>query len=259
MDDKKRISPMYKFIKWLVHLVYPITTVFGAEDLSDEPCIVVGNHTQMNGPIVSELYLPGKHYTWCAGEMMDLRSVPAYAYRDFWWTKPVWIRWFYKLLSYIIAPISVCIFNNAETIAVWHDTRIISTFRVTMRRLAEGSYVVIFPEQNEPYNHILYGFQDKFIDVAKFYYKKTGQALRFVPMYIAPTLRSTYIGSPIRFHPDAPMNEERLRIRNYLMEEITRMAESLPEHTVVPYLNLPKKDYPKNTARKESSDEDTSC
>ena len=31
-----------------------------------------------------------------------------------------------------------------------------------------------------------------------------------------------------------------------LMDDITRMAVSLPEHTVVPYPNIPKKDYPKN-------------
>ena len=30
------------------------------------------------------------------------------------------------------------------------------------------------------------------------------------------------------------------------MDEITAIAESLPEHTVVPYRNIPKKDYPTN-------------
>lgn len=30
------------------------------------------------------------------------------------------------------------------------------------------------------------------------------------------------------------------------MDEITAVAEALPEHTVVPYRNIPKKDYPSN-------------
>ena len=246
--------PLYLLIRALVRLLYPKTAVTGTENLPPEPCVIVGNHTQMNGPIISELWLPGRHYTWCAGEMMELRAVPDYAYRDFWWTKPGWCRWLYRLLSYLIAPVSVCVFNNAETIPVWHDTRILSTFRQSIRRLEEGASLVIFPERNEPYNHILCAFQDKFIDLARFYYKKTGRALCFVPLYNAPALRLSCLGTPVRFRPEVPIREERDRIRDCLMARITRMAEDLPEHTVVPYLNVPKKDYPKNIVQEVSSE-----
>ena len=244
---KRKISPLYKLIKRLVRTIYPKTAIFGSESLPDEPCIIVGNHTQMNGPIVSELYIPGRHYTWCAAEMMELREVPAYAYRDFWSGKPKCIRWFYKLLSYVIAPISVCVFNNAETIPVYHDTRIIGTFRRSVASLQDGASLVIFPECGTPYNNILYEFQDKFIDVARYYGKKSGKAVPFVPLYVAPALKAAYLGTPIRFDPAAPIDAERRRIKEYLMGEITAMAAALPEHTVVPYLNLPRSAYPKNT------------
>lgn len=245
--EGKRISPLYKLIKSLVRFFYPKTAIAGTENLpEDEPWVIVGNHAQMNGPIISELYIPGRHYTWCAGEMMELKEVPAYAYRDFWSGKPGYIRWFYKLLSYIIAPISVCVFNNAETIAVWHDTRIVTTFRESVARLREGAGLVIFPEQAVPANHILCAFQDKFVDVARFYYKKTGKELLFVPMYNAPALKTSYLGEPVRFRADTPIASERSRICDHCADEITRLAESLPEHTVVPYLNIPKKDYPLN-------------
>ena len=178
---EKRTSVLYKIIKWLVWLFSPRMTIEGAENIPAEPCVVVGNHTQMNGPITSELYLPGKHRTWCAGEMMELKEVPAYAYRDFWSGKPRYIRWFYKLLSYIVAPISVCVFNNANTIAVYHDTRIVTTFRKSIEALRQGESLVIFPECPEPYNNILYQFQDKFIDLARMYHRKTGTRLAFVP------------------------------------------------------------------------------
>ena len=244
--EEKRISPLYRVIKWLVRVFYPKTEIAGTETLPAEPCVIVGNHTQMNGPIVSELYIPGRHYTWCAAEMMELREVPVYAYRDFWSMKPVWIRWLYRLFSYIIAPVSVCVFNNAETIPVYHDTRVIGTFRRSVGALQDGANLVIFPEHGEPCNNILYDFQDKFIDVARFYGKKTGKSLPFVPMYVAPALKTAYIGTPIRFDTEAPIESERQRIKEYLMGEITAMAVSLPEHTVVPYLNLPRSAYPKN-------------
>ncbi len=246
MGEKKKGAKLFALIKGVVKLCYPKTDVIGQENLPDEPVIIVGNHCQMNGPIVGELYVPNAPYIWCAGEMMHLHDVPAYAFQDFWSQKPAWTHPFYRLLSYIIAPLSVCIFNNARTIGVYHDSRILSTFKTTVKTLQDGKSVVIFPEHDVQYNQIIYAFQDKFIDVAKLYYRKTGKELAFVPMYIAPKLKKLYLGKPIRFNATAPMDEERSRICNYLMAEITAIAEALPEHLVVPYRNIPKKNYPSN-------------
>ena len=245
--EKEKTSRLYRVIKWIVKTCYPKIEVAGEENLPEEPVIFVGNHSQMNGPITAELYTPGEHYVWCAGEMMDRKEVPAYAFQDFWSGKPKWTHPFYKLLSHLIAPLAECIFNNAHTIGVYHDTRILSTFKMTVKRLNEGANVVIFPEHNVPHNHIINDFQKRFIDVAKLYHKRTGKAVSFVPMYIAPKLKKMYLGKPVRFSPDEPLEEERIRICNYLMEEITSIARSLPEHTVIPYQNIPRKNYPKNT------------
>lgn len=236
----------YKVVWFFVKLFYPKIKVVGAENLPKSACIVAGNHTQMNGPICAELYFPGKRTTWCAEQMMFLKEVPAYAYKDFWSNKPKYIRWFFKIVSYIIAPLSVCIFNNAHTIPVFRDTRIISTFRKTVSALSNGENVIIFPECYEPYNNIVNNFQTRFTDVAKLYYKKTKEAVSFVPLYIAPTLKTMYIGKPVEFNPLANMDEERDRICKYLMDEITNIAKSLPKHTVVPYANIPKKEYKTN-------------
>ncbi len=244
--DEKKTTLLYRIIRWLVWFFYPKIKVEGAEDLPEGPCVVVGNHSQMNGPIAGELYTPGVHDIWCAGQMMELKEVPAYAYQDFWSGKPRSVRWLFRIASYLIAPLSVCIFNNAHTIPVYHDERIIRTFRLTVERLNAGSRVVIFPEHDKKYNNIVYDFQTKFVDVARMYWKKTGQAISFVPMYLAPALKTMYLGEPIPFDPQAPIARERERICAALMDAITAMAAALPEHTVVPYRNIPKRDYPKN-------------
>ncbi len=251
MANSKKTTLTYKIIKKLIFLFYPKIKVEGAENLPREPVILVGNHTQLHGPIVAELYCPGDHYTWCAGEMMHKEDVAEYAFRDFWSQKPEYTHRFYRLLAKLIVPLSVCIFNNANTIGVYHDTRIIGTFRNTVKRLQEGANVVIFPEHDVKYNHILYDFQDKFIDVARLYYKKTGREVLFAPLYIAPRRKAMYIGQPTRFRADVPMDEERRRIKSYLMDTITDMACGLPEHTVVPYRNIPKKLYPTNIPKEE--------
>ena len=213
---EKPTSLAYRFIRYGVWLFSPKWKLSGAEHLPEGPCVIAGNHSQMFGPIAMELYTPGKHWVWCAGEMMHREEVAAYAYRDFWSGKPKAVRWFYKLLSRLIVPLSVLIFNSAHTVAVYHDSRALTTFR------------------------------DRFIDLGRMYYKQTGKALSFVPLYVAPALGTLYFGEPILYDPAAPGESERDRISNALMDAVTAIAVALPEHTVVPYPNIPKKDYPKN-------------
>lgn len=244
--EQKQVSLLYKIIKGLVRIFYRKMKVVGLENLPEKNAIIVGNHTQMNGPICGELFMPENCYTWCAGEMMHLKEVPAYAFSDFWSQKPKCLRPFYRFLSYLIAPLAACIFTNARTIAVYRDMRIMSTFKETLKTLENGRNVLIFPEKDEKYNNILYTFQENFINVAKLYYKKTGISLIFVPMYIAPKLNSMYIGKGIRFESINKIEEERKRISDYLSDEITKIARELPEHTVIPYRNIPRKYYLSN-------------
>ena len=232
LNDKKT-TWVYRVIRWLVWLFSPKYQLEGTENLPDEPCVIVGNHSHMYGPIEGELYTPGKHYVWCAGEMMNREEVAAYAYKDFWSGKPKGTRWIYRIL-------------NAHTIAVYHDTRLISTFRDSIEKLKEGNSMVIFPECYDEHNNIVHEFQDKFIDLARFYYKKTGVELSFVPMYLAPKLKTVYYGKPIRFRADADIKDERKRICDELMDAITEIAVSLPEHTVIPYPNISARYYGKN-------------
>ncbi len=250
MKDKLTAG-VYRIIRFFIWLFYPEIKAEGTDNLPDEPYIVVGNHAKMNGPISCELYFPGNSYTWTAGEMMHFKEVPDYSYRDFWGGKPRSVKWLFRIVSYLIAPLAVCIFNNARCIGVYHDTRLLTTFRDTVRRLQEGSPVVIFPEHNVPYNNLVWEFQDRFVDVARLYYRATGKDIQFVPMYVAPRLKRIFFGEPVRFDHTAPAAEERKRISTAMMEGITDIARGLPEHTIVPYPNIPEKNYPTNKETEE--------
>ena len=237
---------VYRISCRLARLFCPKPTFEGLENLPDGPCVIVGNHAQMNGPIIAELDLPGERAIWCSAEMMHLREVPDYAFRDFWSKKPRAVRWCYRLLSYIIAPLSVCIFNNAHCIGVYRDGRVMATLRETLERLRGGARIVIFPEHDVPHNGIVWAFQEGFLVLARMYARQTGMPLRFVPMYVAPRLKTVFFGEPVRFRADAPIKDERERICRETAERITAMAAAQPVHTVVPYRNIRKKDYPKN-------------
>lgn len=257
---RKKISlKIFKILRTIIRFFYPKTEIEGIENIPDGSVVFVGNHCQIHGPLICEFYMKDNCYTWCAGQMMNLKEVPAYAFEDFWSNKPKYSHIFYRILSYIIAPLSVLIFNNARTIAVYRDSRIISTFRTTLARLQNGQSIVIFPEYNKKHNNIIYDFQTKFVDIAQLYYKKSGKILKFIPVYIAPKLNKMYYGKAIAFCPDNPIIQERSRICDYIMYEITEIAKSLPEHTVIPYRNISKKLYPKNTCTEVSNEEKTGC
>ena len=244
--EEKKTSWIYRVLRWFVWLFAPKFRLEGTENLPKEACVIVGNHSQMYGPIAGELYTPVPHYIWCAGQMMNRKEVAAYAYQDFWSRKPKAVRWLFKLASHLIVPLAMLVFGGAHTIPVYHDTRLLATFRESIEKLKAGNSIVIFPECYDEHNNIVHAFREKFVDLARIYYKKTGTALKFVPIYVAPALAGVYVGDPVAFDPDAPIAGERRRICDALMDAITDMAVSLPEHRVVPYPNVSKRDYPKN-------------
>lgn len=254
---EKKTSAVYKLVRGGVRLCYPKFEMVGQELIPDEPVMVVGNHCQIHGPIISQLFFPKNYYTFCAHQMMQRKEVPAYAYQDFWSRKPRFSRPFYRLLAHLITPLCVVLFNSANTIPVYHDVRTIETFKQSVSHLAQGHSLVVFPEHDVEYNNILYEFQDKFIDIARLYYKKTGKELCFVPMYLAPKLKKMVFGEPVRFQASEPMQLERTRICQTLMTRITDLATALPQHTVIPYRNVPKREYPLNW--KEEKEHEETC
>lgn len=235
-----------RLIRGAVDLVYPSMELVGLENLPQDACVLVGNHSQAHGPIITEERLPFDHYTWCVSQMMDKNEVADYALEDFWSDKPKSVHWLFWLASRVIKYPAVYIMTHARTIPVYHDSRCLTTFRRSLEKLEDGYHLVIFPECRKEYNNILNDFQDRFIDLAWMYYNKTGKRLRFVPMYLAPRLRKIFFGAPIVFDPEAPKKAERQRIKRELMDSITAIACAQPLHTVIPYRNISSKRYPKN-------------
>ncbi len=242
--EKKKSPLLYRMIKKAVRICYKKREVIGIENLPTTPSLIISNHAQLHGPITIELDFPGNRYTWCIGQMMKLKEVPSYAFQDFWSKKPWWSRWIFKIISYLIAPLSSYIFTHANTIAVYKDSRVMSTFKETVNKLHDGANVVIFPECEKEFNNIVNDFQTRFVDVAKLYYKKYQVELDFVPLYIAKNLKKMVLGKPIKYNHELDIDEQREVICNYLKEEITRIAKELPRHKVVPYGNIKKKNYP---------------
>lgn len=250
MPTKKK-KPFYRLIKKIVGSFYKRRIFEGIENLPNEPCVFVGNHSKTHGPLMAELYFPREKYIWCIGQMMNVKEAPKYAFNDFWSKKPAGIRWLYKCLSYIIAPISAYLFTNADCIAVYKDMRVMTTYKDSVKGLEEGKNIIIFPEHHVYYNNIINDFQERFVDVARLYYQRNKKAIAFVPMYHAVKLKKVVFGTPYYYNPEISIDEQRRIIVKYLKEEITRLARSLPKHKVVPYENMGRRKYVTNLCDEE--------
>lgn len=243
MKENKKKPLLFRLIVKIVKIFYRKRIFIGTENLPSSKAVVVGNHAQLHGPLTSQLYFPTNKKIWCIGEMMNKKEVQKYAYKDFWSLKPKWIRWFFKIVSYLIVPIAPFFFNNADTIAVYKDRRIVKTFKTTINEIQNDNNIIIFPECSNEYNEIVNEFQVGFIDVARIYYEKYNALLEFVPMYNAPRLKKVVFGKPIKYNPDLNIDEQKIIISAYLKDEITKMAKELPKHKVVCYSNVGRKKY----------------
>lgn len=245
-EKQKRKGLLFVIFRGIAKLFYGKRKHVGLQNIPQEPCIIVGNHAQLHGSLTAELVYPYKKYTWCIGDLMHLKEAPAYAFKDFWSSKPARTHKFYKAMSYVVSPLLVYIHNNADVIGVYKDMRGISTFKNSVKALKQGAHIILYPEYHKPYNNIVNEFQTKFVDLARLYYKDTGTELSFVPMYIAPKLKTIVYGEPIKYNGAEPIEQQRTTICEYLKTEITNIAQQLPVHTVIPYENISKKDYPKS-------------
>lgn len=245
MKQKKRKNIIYKFFRILIRIFYRKRKFMGTENLPTEPCIIVANHAQFHGPLTCELFFPTQKSIWCTGEMMYYKQIPKYTYNAFWGNKPKCVKWIYKIASYLLVPIAF-LFKSSDTLAVYRDERILSTFKNTVKKLEQGDNIIIFPENEIEHNEIINEFNLNFVDVAKLYYKKYNKCLAFVPMYNAAKIKTLVLGKPIFYDPNLSMEEQRIQICEYLQKEITNLAKSLPQHIVVPHNNINKKQYPKS-------------
>lgn len=240
---KKKKGFIYKITVLLVKVFYKKRKFIGVENILEDSCLIIGNHAQLHGPLACELFFPSNKRIWCIGEMMNIKEVPSYSYKDFWMYKPKFTKWFYKLISYIIAIPASYYLSNADTIAVYKDVRLLKTFKDTIKELETGNNIIIFPECHDEFNEIVNEFQDKFVDVARLYYKKTGKEISFVPMYNAAKIKTIVFGKPIKYDHTIDMEVQRKIVCDYLKNEITVLAKNLPVHKVIPFNNIKKKYY----------------
>ena len=124
----------------------------------------------------------------------------------------------------------------SDTIPVYHDKRIVSTFKESVKMLSDGCHLVIFAESPVRYSEYVNEIQPGVVDLARLYYRKTKKALKFYPVYVEKKNRLISVGKPIAYQPQLDLDEQRREITSYLSFHIDRLARQMKPHKPVPFL-----------------------
>lgn len=220
--------------------------VIGRENVKiprNTSAILVCNHGELYGPIVTNLYVPLSFRPWVVSEMTDVDQVSDYVYRHTI-DRQKWLpERFKRPVSNFIAPIMAWIMRSIESIPVYRDQprALIKTFRDTVSAMEAGDHILLFPENpNDPgkaeRGYVREGvgeFYTGFTMLAQMYHKQTGKIAQFIPIYADKKKRTLTFGAATAYDPDNAPNPEKQRIVDHLRGEMIRMGGLSPEGELV--------------------------
>lgn len=227
----KRLKLVYRFFSAIGKIFFKYCEFKGCEKIS-EPSIIIANHTQLQAPLATLFYYPREARVWVNAEFITPKgmhdNLMRVALKDY---KP---KWFFHILTYLLSIPSHFFFRGAEGIPAYHDMRVKISFDKTTQTLEEGKDVVIFPEKarSPMINKYLMTINEGFAYSAFHYYEATKKCVKFYPAYCCNDLKLFLIGEPIQYDPNINMKQQRKIITDYLGEQITKLAETLPPHRI---------------------------
>lgn len=206
------MGKLYNFLKGTLNLFTPKMKTIWEVPFVDEPCVFVGNHAGAFGPIdmACKFPLTEKCHIWFNAAMAEPKEVPAYVRQDYWWKPGCRMEWLYNAtLPYMAAAIIPPILKSVpESVPVYHDNRVVTTMRKSLRYLKQGEYLVIFPEQPSGFQAHHDWINTGWLNVAPMFYKLTGKALTFYPVHIDYKKHEFRVAAPIKFDPERTLEEQ---------------------------------------------------
>lgn len=208
---------MLNVMVWGGELVNP-------ENMPDEyPVVFVSNHAEALGPIAVMTSLPVRVYPWVVGDMLDFEKAPEYLRKDFVEPQLRIPPPFSLKFAAMLSKASVRLLRAIGCIQVWQGEALLETYRLSVKALAEGKSLLIFPEDPKQKADELYNitpFYKGFTRLGEMYHQRTSRILPFYPLAVHPIVRKIKVGRPISHNPYHDPVRERFRTRDLLEASI---------------------------------------
>lgn len=201
-----------------------------------EKSVFLCNHSAAHGPAQMTLWFDVPHKTWLINYVIDKKKNANFVFHDFFFGRSKKCKPFWRVLSKIVAVFLRPLLLSSNPIPVYHDSKIMGTFKESMEALDNGQSLVIFPECPTKFSEFICNLYSGFADIGRMYYAKTGEKIKFYPTYVAHPLNKILVGKPIEYNPEIQPKKQRDEIANYVRDNIDRMARTLPPHKPTPFL-----------------------
>jgi hypothetical protein len=120
----------------------------------------------------------------------------------------------------------VRLMRRIECVPVWADKRVMETYELSAKLLAEGKSLLIFPEDptlSADQDTGMRAFKTGFARVGQFFFELTGQRLRFYPVAVLVRRRRVRIGRAVTFNLSGAGAREWVRVARVLEATIREM------------------------------------
>jgi 1-acyl-sn-glycerol-3-phosphate acyltransferase len=221
---KTLYGPLFRLCRAFWHLTHRRHPVYGLEHVNEQPAVFIGRHQDMYGPVEMMAWLPLEFRVWTLAKLMDRKQCYAHFSGYTFPERHRMPRSVAKLAAAIVAPLAQAFLRSMGAIPVHRGTKeILTTFRLSVQALKDGHNLLIMPERDytdkgQDAGELYTGF----VHLAQMYYRATGRALSFYPVYPSKEHSSIYVEQPIRFDPSAPFSAERERVVAALQAELSR-------------------------------------
>ena len=145
-ETDARPSLYYRIMRVVLRMFFPPSRIRYAEKLDSAPSVFVCNHARIVGPVMMTLDFPRRHKNWLIACAMDENKAATYAYHDVFFGEGRRWKGFWRFLSRIVALLLPPLLRGSDPIPVYHDRRVVQTFRQSLAALREGYDLVIFAE-----------------------------------------------------------------------------------------------------------------
>lgn len=214
----------------IARIVFPRAKV--TRDVPDRPgeaAVYCCNHSQALGPVYMTLYFDRPHRTWIIGHALDKKRRQNFAFHDFFAGEARKCKAFWRALARFVSTFLAPLYSLARPIPVYHNKKMLATFKESVQALRSGESVVIFSESLTEYSEYANKSSEGFCELGRAYFLKTGKRLKFYPCYAEKKNRAIRIGAPVVFNETRPAREERRRIAERITSDMDRLARSLPK------------------------------
>lgn len=209
------MGKLYTVLRGAARLFMPGMETRWATPFDGAPSVFCANHAGALGPIdmCAHFALSRHCHPWLNAAVTQPREVPAYVRQDYWWKPGCRLEPLYNAtLPYLAALILPPILRSVPGVPVYHDARVIRTFRQSVEYLRLGEHLIIFPQQPSGHGTHYEQLNRGFLQLAPMAYRALGLTLAFYPVHIDHRARVILVGEPARFDPAVKLKDQEERL-----------------------------------------------